>query len=329
MSNRIEYYDFLRGVAIIMVVGIHTFASSALDSICGISSMFTRQLLNCAVPVFLVISGLFCGRKIFEDPTAKFAFWKKQIPKIYIPALIWSIPYFVFYIVEGRGESGIGEQILALFTCSYSIYYFIALMVQYYLLLPLLQKQRNVMMLISVIVSFVSIIFITYVTEIRGVELPVILYAGPFTTWFVFFMSGVYFSTRPISYSVNKAIILIAMGLILECAETYWLNTCYGGGYGIKFSAFVYSMGIILLIMSPKVKEAYKTNRITLTIANIGKISFGIYLIHYFVIKVVDVLLPVKLWVLSWLIVLIVTSAVVVSARKILPACFNKYLGFS
>ena len=151
MSSRVEYYDFLRGVAIIMVVGIHTFASSSLDSIYGFISMLVREVLNCAVPIFLAISGFFCGKKILRDQNAKFAFWKKQIPKIYIPALIWSVPYFVLNIIGNDGVFGIGEQILALFTCSYSIYYFIALIIQYYLLLPVLQKHGSVMMPISVV----------------------------------------------------------------------------------------------------------------------------------------------------------------------------------
>lgn len=329
MSSRVEYYDFLRGVAIIMVVGIHTFASSSLDSIYGFISMLVREVLNCAVPIFLAISGFFCGKKLLCDQNAKFAFWKKQIPKIYIPALIWSVPYFVLNIIGNDGVFGIGEQILALFTCSYSIYYFIALIIQYYLLLPVLQKHGSVMMPISVILSFVSIISITYITEIKGVELPVILYAGPFTTWFVFFMSGVYLSTRTATYTIKHAIFLIIMGLMLECVETYWLNTYHGGGYGIKFSAFLYSIGIVLLILSPKLKEAYKTNIITSMIAYLGKISFGIYLIHYFTIKVFDILLPIKSWLFSWLLVLTVTSVVVVSARKILPDYLNRYLGFS
>ena len=35
MSQRVEYYDFLRGVAILMVVGIHTFVSYPIETPIG------------------------------------------------------------------------------------------------------------------------------------------------------------------------------------------------------------------------------------------------------------------------------------------------------
>lgn len=181
----------------------------------------------------------------------------------------------------------------------------------------------------SMIISTVSILLVTYLTQIQGMQLPLIIYAGPFITWFVFFMLGVYYSSEKIKYTVKQAIAVVIFGLVLECMETYWLNTNYGGGYGIKLSAFIYSIGVIMLILSPKVKTAYKSNKLTQIIAYIGNISFGIYLIHCFVITGINYLLPTHSWAFSWLLVVILTSVVVAIARKILPAGLNKYLGFS
>ena len=103
MSQRIEYYDFLRGIAIIMVVGIHTFVSYPIDTTIGCTSAIVRQILNCAVPIFLVLSGLFCGKKLLDNKEKRLGFWKKQIPKVYIPALIWSLPYFILNLSQANG----------------------------------------------------------------------------------------------------------------------------------------------------------------------------------------------------------------------------------
>lgn len=103
MSQRIEYYDFLRGIAIIMVVGIHTFVSYPIDTTIGYTSAIVRQLLNCAVPIFLALSGLFCGKKLLDKKDNRIHFWKKQIPKVYIPALIWSLPYFILNLSQANG----------------------------------------------------------------------------------------------------------------------------------------------------------------------------------------------------------------------------------
>ena len=203
------------------------------------------------------------------------------------------------------------------------------MIVQYYLLLPLLQKNKSALLPISAVISLVSISLITYITTIRAVNLPLIVYAGPFTTWFVFFMLGVYYSYYKINYTIKQAFAIIVVGFFLECIETYWLNTSYGGGYGIKLSAFIYSIGIILLILSPEAKTAYKSSKFTYIIAYIGNISFAVYLIHCFVIKLVNYILPASSWVISWSLVVIITSMIIVAARKLLPHNLRKYLGFS
>lgn len=100
MSQRIEYYDFLRGIAIIMVVGIHTFVPYPIEATTGCTSAIVRQILNCAVPIFLALSGLFCGKKLLDNKQTRISFWKKQIPKVYIPALIWSLPYFALHVIN-------------------------------------------------------------------------------------------------------------------------------------------------------------------------------------------------------------------------------------
>ena len=132
------YFDALRGIAIMMVVAIHTFYACEFESWLSICAISMREIFNMAVPMFLAISGFFIGRVVFEDKRQVFVFWKKQIPKVYIPVLFWSIPYFALAILEGQS---ILENVLLLFFCGYSIYYFIALIVQCYLLLPVIQKK--------------------------------------------------------------------------------------------------------------------------------------------------------------------------------------------
>lgn len=96
------YFDALRGIAIMMVVAIHTFYACEFDSWLSICAISMREIFNMAVPMFLAISGFFIGRRDFEDKRQVFAFWKKQIPKVYIPVLFWSIPYFFLSILEGQ-----------------------------------------------------------------------------------------------------------------------------------------------------------------------------------------------------------------------------------
>lgn len=139
MNNRIAYFDFLRGIAILMVVAIHTFSlNSATDS-----SIAVRQILNIAVPLFLAISGFFLSNKDLSSRKEYLFFLKKQIPRVYIPCFIWSLP--LYFLALYLGGSIMVNTIYLLF-CGFSIYYFIALIIQYYILLPVFQKMtKNIM----------------------------------------------------------------------------------------------------------------------------------------------------------------------------------------
>ena len=62
--QRIVYFDFLRGIAIIMVVCLHCIDYSAMEGpVLNLFGVEFRNLLNAAVPLFLAISGYFMANK--------------------------------------------------------------------------------------------------------------------------------------------------------------------------------------------------------------------------------------------------------------------------
>ena len=214
-------------------------------------------------------------------------------------------------------------------SCGFSIYYFIALIIQYYLLLPFLQKYLKRNLIISILSSVVSINTITYLLSVKGLSLPLILYAGPFIVWFAFYMLGVYYSCNSRNYSLITACIIVIVGFLLECAEAYYLQTHFTGGVGIKLSAFIYSFGIVLFVLHPQIETSYKETYFTKLIVYIGKISFGIYLIHCYLIAVVTKFLSIDIWFLRWVIVSLITILVIAIVRRFLPQRHIKYIGFS
>lgn len=132
---RLNYFDFLRGIAILMVVAIHTGPVYHFDTIQGLLTIIVRQLFNSAVPIFFAISGYFLAAKKLETKNEVYVFWKHQIPKVYIPVLIWSVPYLFLHIYTGEE---LLKGLTLYFICGYGVYYFIAVIIQYYLLIPLL-----------------------------------------------------------------------------------------------------------------------------------------------------------------------------------------------
>ena len=128
MKERIAYFDFLRGLAIMMVVGIHTFTL-------GKDNIVVRQLLNTAVPLFIAISGFFLSQKKMENKDDYFSFLRKQLPKVYLPVFVWSLPLYALAIYSG---SSIFLQTILLFGCGLSIYYFVAFIMQCYVVFPVI-----------------------------------------------------------------------------------------------------------------------------------------------------------------------------------------------
>lgn len=126
VNKRIPYFDFLRGLAIMMVVGIHTYTL-------GEDSTEVRQVLNTAVPLFIAISGYFLSQKRMVNKEDYFSFLRKQLPKVDFPVLVWSLPLYALAIYSG--SSILGQTIL-LFGCGLSIYYFVAFIMQCYIVLP-------------------------------------------------------------------------------------------------------------------------------------------------------------------------------------------------
>ena len=130
MKERVAYFDFLRGLAIMMVVGIHTYTL-------GEDGTVVRQMLNTAAPLFIAISGYFLSQKKMENKDDYFAFLKKQLPKVYLPVLVWSVPLYALALYSG---SSIIKQTIMLLGCGLSIYYFVAFIMQCYLVHPVINN---------------------------------------------------------------------------------------------------------------------------------------------------------------------------------------------
>lgn len=140
--NRLSYFDFLRGIAILMVIGIHTYIIRPFDGITNIFQIGVRDCLTFAVPLFLSISGFFLGRKReLYTKEGYSSFLRKQMPRVYIPAFLWSLPIVALWIYQGQA---IGTSISKGLLCmSFGPYYYIILIMQFYILLPVIKRMAD------------------------------------------------------------------------------------------------------------------------------------------------------------------------------------------
>lgn len=329
MEKRITYFDFLRGIAILMVVGIHTFPTSSFESVDGNIAIIVRQILNCAVPIFLAISGFFLVKKDLQSSKTRVAFWRKQIPSVYVPCLLWSLPLFVLALWEG--EYSLWLNIARLLFCGFSIYYFVILIMQCYVLLPYIQKlRRGVTLCISAFLALVYVALCIYILNIKGYRLPTTLYGGPFPLLIIYFVLGMYLGQRNRNYGLLVPVLGICSGLVLEYFESRFLFGFHGLGLGsIKLSAYLYSSAVIVFLFSKRIEQVYEKYAGYLQgVVRLGNISFGVYLTHCYVIKFVRWSTNDLCWGAEWAIVLVVTSGVILLVKSLIPNIAVKYLGF-
>jgi surface polysaccharide O-acyltransferase-like enzyme len=288
MAKRIGYFDVLRGVAIIAVVAIHASGSGLQFPTTDYNFIFTvlwRNLMNFAVPLFLAVSGYFLSRKPMTSPYDWFSFLRKQVPRVYLPLLVWSLVWLTVSVL--LYHASIYREVIKLLTFQSSVpYYFIALILQYYVLLPALQRLACPKgLVVSTAISLAvcgAIYYIRYHTD-RG--LPFILYAGNFATWLMFFVLGLYLGNAEKAPVSNRVLmLLLAMFYTLSCVESFALVSMYdqpgNAVTAVKASSFLYSLVLIVYLFNNQGRFNPSILRA------IGEKAFGIYLIHMFALHV-------------------------------------------
>lgn len=170
---------------------------------------------------------------------------------------------------------------------------------------------------------------VVWINTVHDMKIPLILYAGPLPCWLMFFVMGVQIGHKPQrQYSLLLPIVITIIGFVLSVVESDYLLCHYGNGVGIKPSSYIYSAGMVSLMFSNRIENWIRqTGLVYRFLIWIGKLSFGIYLIHCYFINYFISRLPVDSWLLKWVITLSLTVAFIMTLRKILPLKCHKYLG--
>lgn len=160
-------------------------------------------------------------------------------------------------------------------------------------------------------------------------RLPLICYAGPSVTWIIFFYTGLMQSRSRREYPITLLIALLIASVGVMLAETYLLQEKGKSGFGIKPSVYIYSFIVILILFSSKVQRLFNEglwiNRI---VCHIGRISFGIYLIHcYFIMLYARWIISFP-WFMKWLCIVVSSVIFIFIVRKTIPNRLLKYIGF-
>lgn len=326
MRKRIAELDILRALAAIAVVMIHVTATPMATLPVSSRSFFWVSLLNqwsrFSIPAFVLITGLVLW-VTYGDRTdfAWGEFFRKRLKAIAVPYLVWTVLYL---LLRARIEGSWSQLPQNFFwstiqgSAMYQLY-FIALIFQFYLLFPLvrpLARGRWLGVAVGLAVIFQGILmWDTYYglftqQATAPWALGILRWRDRlFPWWLGYFMVGAWMATQldrllPLSRRYVWPLLGAAAGLLGWMMVEYMKVMAQPGasvGFaatGYRPSAYLYALvGVLALLgLSSRVISWGSTPGgmgawVRLILLELGKHSFGIFLVHPMMLYVVTRLL--------------------------------------
>ncbi|MCQ2570846.1 MAG: acyltransferase family protein [Candidatus Saccharibacteria bacterium] len=309
-KKRIGYLDALRVIAALAVIIIHVSAArwNAAPSIHS-NHMFITMVLNTitrwAVPLFVMISGA-----LLLDPKKPFSirkFYRKNILRIVITFLVWSVFYMVFnWKVLKFSPGSIQGAIASVIEGSYHMW-FLYMLLGLYVVTPVLRlitanrRMLSYFLFIGILITFIipGILHIAtvgtmvstnpYMRTIKDILTSVTTsmhfsFAGSYV---IYYLLGYYLRTEVLSKLQRYIIYALGiLGAAFGCVVTYKVSVITDTKYTClsEYLPWILAMTTALFVFFRYNCEKIGNSKVVRLFASA---SFGIYLLHAAVLEVV------------------------------------------
>jgi len=296
-ARRSEFWDAVKGVAIIAVILIHSSDSARLygdDSIEAMAGVLVRQFVNFAVPLFIALSGYFAVTQTGDSRVL--VYYKKRFLRILLPYVLWSMlaislkDYTRFFMpMDVAVDLLLGRAV--------SVYYFIPVLLQLVVITPFLIRLRSRNLILFTLLLFVPTICVSYYCRVVSPcvwgDFP--YSALPCSIWIPFYSLGIIARRHE---SLFENVLRHKSKLVLVALYVTFFACFYESFYylveenrniatsQIKLSNFLFSGVLCGLIFGIKGRFEVKQG----WLSEVGGMSYGIYLSHMFVLPVMRLL---------------------------------------
>jgi probable poly-beta-1,6-N-acetyl-D-glucosamine export protein len=269
-------------------------ASSQFGNLSYYILRWIQQICEFAIPAFLVVTGYSITTAVSRNRNT--VSWKviiSRIKSLLIPYLIWSAAVIFINVIQGQAYPP--DRLLRMFLegSTNEVLYFVPLLIQFYLLSPLLilwvkKSWKSVLIITLLVQLFVYIIrypFLLGIDNIISQQLVVLIHKRFFiyrVFWFPLgIIIGFHFTEFKNWLSPRKwifvmiALIAIVIGMVefevyFRLSGQEWLAF-----YETIFDA-VYGIALIVSVLTFDFKDLPLSD----TVSNLGTKSYGIYLTH-------------------------------------------------
>ncbi|MCR8657344.1 acyltransferase [Paenibacillus endoradicis] len=304
--------NLVRAFAIVAVLLIHSTSSAVNSANVNSSFYFLYVLINkmstFAVPLFLFLSGfvlMYSYQKREVTLSSVNTFYKRRVTNVIIPYIIFSCIYFTLTHIDSlslHSFADLGEAILL--GKAYAHLYYIFVMVQFYLLFPILWKKITTRKSAAIWIWLIGFIiqwayfYINreYLSQLEDLPQLFKRTASLFVSYTAYFGCGVWIATRysqilqflekhTAQYRIYRIVLLVAW----ICSGVYYANLFYRGWVHKDWESsphfawtwFIFIMiSIALSVISSRYYEQKCPAWLQRIITSLSDHSFGIYLIH-------------------------------------------------
>lgn len=284
MKERIIAYDYIRIVAMLMVVACHCFGDTTGASPTLIS-LLSYMEMPCNGLFFAVSGALLLPVNVTADKTGKFLV--KRLTKVVIPTVVWSVVYLAI-----SGKLNIASICSIPFTpVGASIFWFVYVMVGLYIISPVispwLEKADKRTLLLYLGIWCISLCYpiIRNWLPVHVSEVSSLYYLSGYVGFFVL---GYYLKRFGIKLGLSAIMYFVAFAVMIgvklfanniQLYDGFWYLTVF-----CVVSVIFYWNLIEWLNRSIKLNTKVRTSLITTS-----NLIFGVYFIHY---GIIEYLLP-------------------------------------
>ena len=269
------------------------------------SSNFIETTCYFAVPVFFMITGatLMEYRNRYDTKT----FLLKRFKKTFIPFIIWSIIACAFLVLTKRTEMdwNIFHIIENIFSAKYfGIFWFFPTLFMIYFSIPVLSAVQNkiplfkyiIILGLSTTLVLPLLCFLVNISHYNPLNFPL-------ATGSLLYPIMGYVLSR-CTFDKKTRILIYTCGLLAWLFEYFGTTyVSYGLTHVVKdlkpFSNFIYSASVFLFVKQI-VSNKTINKKIEKIIFSVAQLTFGIYLIHCFLLKIIPDVLNINTASLSW-----------------------------
>ena len=286
LTKRSEIY----GVLALWVMWFHIANRVSVPGAPGIITPLIN-MGNVAVDVFLLISG-YCVHESWKKDHSIKSFYLKRFLRILIPYLIFATPLYLWKNVIEGGNFNLNAIIGDISTLNFWRYgmqttWYVCAILLYYILVPILSVfvRKNRIIGIGVILCSYLLNQILWwvlpsysVTSIAWTRLPV-------------FILGIFISCHGEVIRINTkkwktALIFIAVLLTIVFPYREWYKSFFGNRPEYLWAGYVFiAPGVLLIIYEVVLRLPDIINK---WLRVFGKVSLEIYIIHVFVLRILD-----------------------------------------